>query len=610
MKFMNLDELTLPDDIPELSNDDLRHVAYEIRKFLIKSVSKTGGHLASNLGVVELTLALYSVFDFEKDRLIWDVGHQSYVHKILSGRKDSFSTLRTFGGLSGFPKTTESKYDAFNTGHSSTSASGAMGIARGRDLAGEKYDVVAVFGDGALTGGMIFEALNDAGHSDSKVIFILNDNEMSIANNVGAISAYLQKIRQKPEYFKSKEKIEEFLSKLPIGAETATNTAKKAKQSLRRKVIPTTLFDNLGLNYIGPVDGHDIAALRAVFQRAKDADTSSFIHIRTKKGKGYKPAENNPEHYHGISGEASCPDTKTDYSAIFGNALVRLATENAKVCAITGAMPLGTGLSEFAKKFPDRYFDVGIAEQHAVTMAAGLAITGFVPVVPLYSTFMQRAYDQILHDVCLQKLHVVLCADRAGIVGQDGETHQGMYDISFLSSMPNMTILSPSSFTELEEMLDYAVNKHNAPIAIRYPRGDSQEFLNRKFEPYKTQILRDGNDIVILSSGRMLKTAKAVAEKFNAKLVALPTIVPFNTEEVCEHAKRAKLVVTIEDAVKTGGIGTHTATALCEGDILVPMLICAFPDQPITHGKPDELDKYYSMDASSIIKRIEEKLNG
>lgn len=606
---MNLDELKLPGDIPELSSDELRHVAYEIRKFLIKTVSKTGGHLASNLGVVELTLALYSVFDFSKDRLIWDVGHQSYVHKILSGRKNSFETLRTYGGLSGFPKTSESIYDAFNTGHSSTSASSAMGIARGRDLSGEKYDVVAVFGDGALTGGMIFEALNDAGHSDSKVIFILNDNEMSIANNVGALAQYLQKIRLKPEYFKSKDKIEEFLSKLPIGAEAATSTARKAKQSLRRKVIPTTLFDNLGLNYIGPVDGHDIEALRVVFERAKESDTSSFIHIRTKKGKGYKPAETNPELYHGISAGAPT-GTKVDYSATFGNALIDIARENDKVCAITGAMPLGTGLSEFQKEFPDRCFDVGIAEQHAVTMAAGLAITGQIPVVPLYSTFMQRAYDQILHDVCLQNLHVVLCADRAGIVGQDGETHQGMYDISFLSSMPNMTVLSPSGFSELCNMLDYAVNKHTGPIAIRYPRGSSQVDLGTDFEPYKTKLVRDGKDIVIISSGRILKTAQAVADKLDAKLVALPTIVPFNAKEVCEYAKGAKLVVTIEDAIKTGGIGSLTATALCENGTGVPMLICAFPDEPIIHGSPDELDKHYKMDAESIIKRIEEKLNG
>ncbi|MBO5060193.1 MAG: 1-deoxy-D-xylulose-5-phosphate synthase [Clostridia bacterium] len=606
---MNIDELKLPQGLSNLSTPQLKQLAYEIRKFLIKSVSKTGGHLASNLGVVELTLALHSVFDFSKDRLVWDVGHQAYVHKILTGRKDGFDKLRTFGGISGFPKTSESVYDAFNTGHSSTSASAAMGIARARDLSGDDYDVVAVFGDGALTGGMIFEALNDAGHSNSKVIFILNDNEMSISHNVGALSNYLQRMRQKPEYFKSKDAIEEFLSSLPIGAQAATKTAKRAKGALRRKVIPTTMFDNLGLNYIGPVDGHDLDALKVVFERAKKTNVSSFIHIRTKKGKGYKPAEENPQMYHGIS-SGSTGAVLEDYSAAFGKTLLRLAEDNDKVVAITGAMPLGTGLSEFSAKYPKRYFDVGIAEQHAVTMAAGLSIQGYIPVVPLYSTFMQRAYDQILHDVCLQNLHVVLCADRAGVVGQDGETHQGMYDISYLSSMPNMTILSPSSFSELDAMLDYAVNTHTGPIAIRYPRGNVQTEYHSAFTPNKAHFLRDGGDILIVSSGRMINTAKTVAEHFNAQLIALPTIIPFDSQSVSEYAKDKRLVVTIEDAVRTGGIGTLTAAALCESGTPVPMLICAFPDVPITHGSVSELDKYYSMDAESIIKRIEEKLNG
>lgn len=607
---MNLEEMNFPTDISGLSTDEARQLAYEIRKFLIKSVSKTGGHLASNLGVVELTLALYSVFDFEKDRLIWDVGHQSYVHKILSGRKDEFNTLRSFGGISGFPKTSESIYDAFNTGHSSTSASAAVGIARGRDLAKDDYDVVAVFGDGALTGGMIFEALNDAGHSDSKVIFILNDNEMSIANNVGALAQYLQKIRQTPEYYKSKDRIEEFLSKLPIGAETATNTVKKAKDSLRKKVIPNTLFDNLGLNYLGPVDGHDIDALKVVLERAKMSNKSSFIHIRTKKGKGYKPAENSPEIYHGISAGTKSPSASVDYSAVFGHALLNIAKNNERVCAITGAMPLGTGLSAFSDFYPDRFFDVGIAEQHAVTMAAGLATTGYIPVVPLYSTFMQRAYDQILHDVCLQNLHVVLCADRAGVVGQDGETHQGMYDIAFLSSMPNMTILSPSSFSELKEMLDYAINEHQGPITIRYPRGNCQLETDYSFTPYKTQLIEKGNDIVIFSSGRIMKTAKEVAEKFGATLVGLPTLFPVNKEEILGYCENTKLIVTVEDGIKTGGLGSLIASINSESNKPVPMLICAFPDVPIIHGSVNELDKYYKMDAESIIGRIEEKLNG
>lgn len=605
---MALKNIKSPNDIKSLSTEELKTLAFEIRKFLIDSVTKTGGHLASNLGAVELTLALHTVFDFSSDRIIWDVGHQAYVHKILTGRADKFDTLRTFGGLAGFPKTAESVYDAFNTGHSSTSASAAMGMARARDLSKENYDVVAVFGDGALTGGMIFEALNDAGHSNSKVIFVLNDNEMSISQNVGALAKYLQKLRQKPEYYKSKDAIEDLLARLPIGSDKATMTAKRAKGKLREKVIPPTLFDNLGLNYIGPVDGHDIEALKTVLVRAKESDKSSFIHVRTVKGKGYKPAEQHPDRYHGIAGGKSAD--KTDYSAVFGEKLVSLAAENEKIVAITGAMPLGTGLKRFSELYVDRYFDVGIAEQHAVTMAAGMAMKGFVPVVPIYSTFMQRAYDQILHDVCLQNLHVVLCADRAGIVGKDGETHQGMYDISFLTHMPNMALLSPSNFAEFEEMLDYAVNVHRGPITIRYPRGNEQTDVKSGFSFGKTQTLRVGEEILIVSSGRILKDAYEAAAYFNAELLALPTIKPFPSDEICSAAKGKKLVVTVEDGTKIGGMGIQTAAALAENGVSVPILICAFPDEPIVHGSPSELNRYYGMDAQSIIERIEEKLNG
>ncbi|MDD6735260.1 MAG: 1-deoxy-D-xylulose-5-phosphate synthase, partial [Clostridiales bacterium] len=536
------------------------------------------------------------------------VGHQSYVHKILTGRKDKFDTLRKFGGLSGFPKTAESAYDAFNTGHASTSASAAMGMARARDLSGGDYDVIAVFGDGALTGGMIFEALNDAGHSKSKVIFILNDNEMSISQNVGAVAKYLQKLRQRPGYYKSKDAIEDFLLGLPVGGETATKAVKKAKGALRTKVLPPTMFDNLGLNYIGPVDGHDIDALKAVLTRAKTSDTSSFIHIRTTKGKGYKPAEAHPAEYHGISGGNKT--VQEDYSAVFGKTLVTLAAENDKIVAITGAMPLGTGLTDFAKLYKSRYFDVGIAEQHAVTMAAGLAMQGYIPVVPIYSTFFQRSYDQILHDVCLQNLHVVLCADRAGIVGQDGETHQGMYDIAFLSHMPNMTVLSPSSFVELSEMLDYAVNVCRGPVAIRYPRGSQQLDTGIPFAAGKVHTVLEGSDILIMSSGRMLASASQAAQHFGAQLMSVPTIKPFPVSDVINAAKNKKLVVTVEDGTKTGGIGSLTACALCESGVGTPLLICAFPDEPIIHGTPSELDKYYRMDAQSIIERIEEKLHG
>lgn len=606
---MKFDEINFPTDISGLSIDELKLLAYDIRKFLVQSVSKTGGHLASNLGVVELTLALHSVFDFKTDRIIWDVGHQSYVHKILSGRRDDFSSLRKFGGMSGFPKTLESEYDAFNTGHASTSASAAMGIARGRNICGDDYNVIAVFGDGAMTGGMIFEALNDAGHSNEKVIFILNDNEMSISQNVGALSAYLQKLRQNPEYHKSKEAIEDFLSNLPVGAQTATATAKKIKGALRQRVIPTTLFDNLGLNYIGPVDGHDTEKLIDVLTIAKNDNKSSFIHIRTTKGKGYVPAEKNPQIYHGISPSNPESSVTSSYSAEFGKALCSLAEKNKKIVAVTGAMPLGTGLLEYSKTFPDRYFDVGIAEEHAVTMSAGLAMTGLVPVVPIYSTFMQRAYDQILHDVCLQNLHVVLCLDRAGIVGQDGETHQGMYDIAYLSTMPNMSILSPANFTELREMLDYAVNSMGGPVAIRYPRGNCESVSYIPFSFGKAHKIKDGNDILILSTGRMVKSAEEIAEHFGAELIAVPTILPLDKQTITTASCGKKLVVTIEDGIKTGGFGSLVASLLAESDTPSKILICAFPDEPIVHGEPDALDKHYAMDKDSIIKRIEEKIN-
>jgi len=604
-----IEDIKSPEFIKDLSNSELRDLAYEIRRFLIKSVSKTGGHLASNLGVVELTLALHIVFDFKKDRLIWDVGHQSYVHKILTGRAKDFSTLRQFGGISGFPKTSESEYDAFNTGHSSTSASAAMGLAHARDLSGENYQVVSVFGDGALTGGMIFEALNNAGHSDSKVIFILNDNEMSISQNVGGLSKYLQQLRFKPEYYKSKDAIEEFLSKLPIGADVATSTARKAKNTFRSKVLPNTLFDNLGLKYVGPVDGHNIDDLKSVLERAKQSDKSYFIHIRTKKGKGYAPAEQNPQLYHGISAGNPSNAEVADYSSIFGKTLLEIAKKNEKVVAITGAMPLGTGLLEYSKALPERYYDVGICEEHAVTMAAGLAVGGYIPVVPLYSTFMQRAYDQILHDVCLQNLHVVLCADRAGIVGQDGETHQGMFDIAYLSHLPNMTILSPSSFSDLERMMDYAINHHNGPITIRYPRGNTQYISELPFEPGKIRIEENGSAILIISTGRIMETAKKVSQRFNATLVNIPTILPLS-EKLPEIARDKKLVVTIEDSAKIGGMGQLIGMKLLESGVAVPFMQFAFPNEPITHGTQSQLDKLYEMDAESIIKRIEGKLNG
>lgn len=614
-----LEKINYPKDVKRLSYSELKQLAASIRKFLIKSVSETGGHLASNLGVVELTLALLRVFDFPNDKIVWDVGHQSYVYKMLTGRKDMFSTLRKFDGLSGFPKRSESEYDFFDTGHSSTSVSAAIGMARARDLDGGKNSVIAVFGDGALTGGMMYEALNDVGRSKTKIILILNDNEMSIARNVGAISRYLRRLRSQPRYYRSKETVESALKKLPVGGDALADAIRSAKSQVRRAVIPTTFFDDFGIDYIGPVDGHDIGALTGALRHAREIDNPSIIHIHTKKGKGYTFAENNPQKFHGVpqfDAESGTPSyaAAEDYSAVFGSQLTKIAEDNKKVIAITGAMPSGTGLTEFSKKFNDRFFDVGIAEQHAVTFAAGLAVSGYIPVVPLYSSFLQRAYDQTLHDVCLQNLHVVFGVDRAGIVGADGATHQGMYDIAFLSHMPNMTVLSPSSFDMMRQMLDYAVNIHNGPIALRYPRGNTEAVdSNEKFEFGRAAVSGNGNDAVIITAGRMVKTAQETAlilEKrgIKTKIVSLRTIVPFDTDTVIDAARGARCAVTLEDACIKGGIGSLTASALMENGVFVRFRAFAFPNEPIRHGSIPKLDKFYGMDSTSVADGIERLL--
>lgn len=603
-----LDKISSPIDIKKMTVDELKALAKEIREFLIDSVTKTGGHLASNLGVVEVTLALLAVFDTPQDKIIWDVGHQSYVYKLLTGRRDGFAKLRTFGGMSGFPKTEESVYDCFNTGHSSTSASAAVGMARARDLQGERYNVTAVFGDGALTGGMMYEAMNDAGRSKTKVIFVLNDNAMSISKNVGAVSKYLRALRQKPMYFKSKEVVQEFLAKLPVGGTAAARGIRRIKRIIRTTVLPTTMFDDLGFEYYGPIDGHNLEALFNAFEHAKRSDKSVFIHLLTKKGKGYQPAESNPQNYHGISASGSVK--QKDFSAAFGEKLVELAGENKRIAAVTGAMPAGTGLLEFREKYRDRYFDVGIAEQHAVTMAAGLAISGMVPVVPLYSSFLQRAYDQTLHDVCLQNLHVVFPVDRAGIVGADGETHQGMYDISFLYAMPNMTILSPSGYRELGEMLDYTINRHQGPIAVRYPRGTENKGVEApEFVFGKGYMLSGGDDAVIFTSGRMIKTAMDCAELctkggVSAGVCVLPTIKPLDEQFIINRARGMKLAVTIEDGVIYGGLGAAISMLLSKERDMPQLLLKAFPDKPITHGSVAELDGLFGMDAETISKEM------
>lgn len=607
-----LDKIKSPDDLKKLDTGELTQLCHEIREFLIDSVSETGGHLASNLGIVELTVALHTVFDVPKDKIVFDVGHQSYVHKILTGRKDNFGTLRRFHGMSGFPKRSESDCDVFNTGHSSTSISAALGLARGRDLDGDDYNVIAVFGDGALTGGMMYEAMNDAGHSNTPLILILNDNAMSISKNVGAVSRHLRKLRMSPVYFRSKHAVESFLKKIPLLGKPVVTLIKQIKRFFRRLVIPTTIFDDMGFTYMGPVDGHDIKSIMQCFEYVKGEKKPVFIHVQTKKGKGYAPAESNPQKFHGISAfDKRTGETKKSsetYSARFGSVMVRLAEKNDKLIAITGAMPNGTGLDEFQKRFKNRFFDVGIAEQHGVTLSAGLAASGYIPVIPLYSSFLQRAYDQTLHDVCLQNLHVVFPIDRAGIVGADGETHQGIYDISYLSHMPNMTILSPATLDQLETMLDFAVNSFNAPIAIRYPRGSAEaKDVPTDFTLGKAQLLQSGKDVTIIATGRMVKRAQEVAALAgkSVEILALPTIKPLDEAAVIASAMKTKHVITIEDNVKTGGMGSMIATLLKEKQVECKFRIFAFPDEPVTHGSIDELDKLYGLDAISIVSKIQ-----
>ncbi len=609
-----LEELQAYGDLKKLNIDELNRLCGDIRKFLIENVSRTGGHLASNLGVVELTVAIHKVFDLPDDKLIFDVGHQSYVHKILTGRKENFSTLRKFGGLSGFPKRNESEFDSFDTGHSSTSISAALGMARARDLSGQKHSIITLFGDGALTGGEIYEAINDAGHSKTPLILILNDNTMSISKNVGAVSKHLRNIRINRYYFKSKKHIEKILDGIPLIGTGLKHFIEHVKTGVRRRILPTTIFDDLGFRYIGPINGHDLQSLIICLDYAKTEKKPVFLHVRTVKGKGYAPAEKNPSAFHGVGGfdpkTGALKPGSDSYSMQFGRSIMRIAEYNDKVVAITCAMPDGTGLVEFSKQFKNRFFDVGIAEQHGVTFAAGMAASGYIPVIPLYSTFLQRAFDQALHDVCLQNLHVVFPVDRAGLVGADGETHQGVYDLSFLADMPNMTVLSPSSFEQLNSMLDYAVNSHNGPIAIRYPRGGTQTTYPFEYFKIGTAITRkQGRDVSIITTGRMVYTAENVVRllkenNIDAEVIELPTVYPLCESAILASAMKTGNVVTIEDNIKSGGMGEHIAEALLGRNVQCRFKAFAFPNEPIVHGSVDELDKKYGMDAQSIAGSI------
>lgn len=614
--YQILDNIKCPQDVKKLSFPELTVLAKEIRKFLIESVAKTGGHLASNLGVVELTLALFKVLDLPTDSIIWDVGHQSYVHKLLSGRREQFDTLRKFGGLSGFPKSSESVYDAYNTGHSSTSVSAALGMTRAADITGEKRRAIAVIGDGALTGGMALEALNDAGTYGKNFIVVLNDNEMSIAKNVGGMSRYLTNLRAKPAYFQFKSKLSNLFNKIPYVGPPILSGLKKAKDAFRHLLIQSTIFEDLGFTYLGPIDGHDLSFLCHILEQAQAISNPVLIHVKTKKGKGYKFAEDKPTDFHGVgafeveTGESGKGgDT---YSKVFGKSLTDIACRDNKVCAVVAAMPDGTGLNDFSKEFPDRFFDVGIAEQHAVTFAAGLSQRGLTPVVALYSSFLQRAYDQILHDVCLQNLHVVFCIDRAGLVGEDGETHQGIYDLSFLSHMPNMTVLAPANFIEFSEMLQYAVSKHKGPIAIRYPRGNLRyDYSGASFLPHVPDMVAKGEAVCLLSAGHMLKTAMQVRENLendgiHATVVNLRTLTHVPESFLQDVAREHKLIVTLEDGVINGGVGQNIAARMPAG---TQVLVKAHQNGVVPHGSLTELYRLCGLDAETITKEIIEKIH-
>ena len=613
---MILDKVNYPEDLKKLNIDEKKELAEELRDLVVKTVSNTGGHLASNLGVVELTIAMHSVFDTPTDKIVWDVGHQTYVHKILTGRKDKISTLRQMDGMAGFPKTNESEYDSFNTGHSSTSISVALGMARSRDIKGEKNKVIAVIGDGALTGGMALEALNDAGSSLSNMIVILNDNEMSISKNVGGISMVLSKLRTKGLYVKTNVRIKSKLIKLPFLGNKIVKLVQRAKRGIKQLVIPRMYFEDIGFRYLGPVDGHDIQKLEDILKIAKAQEGPILIHVLTKKGKGYKPAEENPDKFHSTSkfeietGE-KIGNGKSDYSQTMGDKLVELAKDNKDIVAITASMKDGTGLTEFSKKYPNRFFDVGIAEQHAIGLAAGFAKEGLVPVVPIYSSFLQRAYDQIVHDVAIQSLPVVMISDRSGIVGNDGETHQGLLDMAFANTIPNLNIMAPKDFKELEMMLEFAVDLKK-PVLIRYPRGSEEYSFEEKTEVTlgKSEILKIGNKVSIFAIGKMVYKAYEVAKKIEEKGISTEVInvrflKPLDKDAIIDSIKKTKFAVTMEDGTSKNGLGTEVENLIVENNIKnVKFIKFAYPDEFIKHGNPAEIEKKFGMDIDSMFDKI------
>lgn len=604
-----LEKINSSKDLKKLNIGEKNKLAKEIREYIIEVVSENGGHLASNLGVVELTIALHSVFNMPKDKIVWDVGHQSYVHKIITGRKEQFKTIRKFNGISGFPKINESEYDNFNTGHSSTSISAALGMARARDLKGENNQVIAVIGDGALTGGMALEALNDAGFSQTKMTVILNDNEMSISKNVGGLNMFLSKLRTKKLYTKSNLSIKKIVNKIPVIGKPIVKVIQRIKRSIKQLIIPKMFFEDIGFTYLGPVDGHDIEQLENIMKLSKLVQGPVLIHVLTKKGKGYKITEENPDKFHAtapfdIKTGKTKKEKKTDYSKIFGKKLVEVAEKNDKIVAITASMKDGTGLAEFANKFPQRFFDIGIAEQHALTMAAGMAKEGMIPFVPIYSSFYQRAYDQVIHDIAIQNLPVIMCVDRAGVVGADGETHQGTLDMAFFRLVPNLTIMAPKDFKELEDMMEFAIEL-NKPVVIRYPRGGEDESV--KFEKHekiklgKAEMLREGKDISIIAIGKRVSSAIKLAQNYkekgiDAEVINARFLKPLDAQTIKESIQKTKKVVTLEDGTKINGLGTAIEELIVEENLQnIKMEKQAWPDEFIKHGTVEELEKEYSQ---------------
>ena len=615
-----LENINEPKDIKKLTQNEKEKLAEEIREYIIKIVAENGGHLASNLGVVELTIALHSVFDVPNDKIVWDVGHQSYVHKIITGRREQLKDIRKFNAIAGFPKTNESLADCFNTGHSSTSISAVLGMARARDLQGKENSAIAVIGDGALTGGMALEALNDAGYSKCKMTVILNDNEMSISPNVGGLNKFLGKLRTKKLYTRTNNLLKKQISSIPLVGKPTVTAVQRIKRSIKQLVIHKMFFEDIGFTYLGPVDGHNIEKLESILELSKQVNGPVLIHVLTKKGKGYKFAEENPDRFHATSpfdietGEPKKTKGK-DYSKVFGEKLIELAKENDKIVAVTASMKNGTGLAKFAKEFPYRIFDVGIAEQHAITMSAGMAKEGMIPVVPIYASFYQRAYDQVIHDVAMQDLPVIMCVDRAGVVGADGETHQGTLDMAFFRLVPNLTIMAPKDFKELEDMLEFAV-KLKKPVVIRYPRGGEDKEI--KFEKHdviklgKAEILqqienpqlREGNHqaVTIVAIGKMVARAEKKALQIkqehgiDAEIINARFLKPLDTSTILQSIKKTKSVITIEDGTEINGLATAIKELIVDNNLQnIKFKSYAYPDEFIQHGTVDELENLYGF---------------